>query len=57
MYNYVGLLIIYGIYYYVLHVTNLVAMATMYMVKFVNKLQYSEEKGHPLSHFYNIDHR
>ena len=39
-------------YYYVLHVINLYAMATMYMVNFANKLQKSEEKVHPLSHIY-----
>ena len=47
-------------YYYVSCVTNLVAMATiatMTIVNFVNKLQKSEEKGHSLSHFYNIDHK
>ena len=36
-------------YYYVLHVTNLFAMATMvmmYMVNFLNKLQKNAEKGH-----------
>ena len=47
-------------YYYTLRVTNLVAMTTMttmYMVNFVNKLQKCEEKGHYISHFYNIDHR
>ena len=27
------------------------------MVNFVNKLPKSKEKGHSLSHFYNIDHR
>ena len=27
------------------------------MVKFVNKLQKSEEKGHSISHFYIMDHR
>ena len=31
--------------------------ATMYMVNFVNTLQQIEEKGHNLSHFYNIDNR
>ena len=45
------------IYGYVLHVTNSVAMATMYVVNFVNKLQKSEKKKRFLSHFYNIDHR
>ena len=43
-------------YYYVLHVINLVAMttmATMYMVNVVKKLQKSEEKGYPISQFYN----
>ena len=44
-------------YYYVLRLTNLVAMATMYMVNFVSKLQIGEDKGHTFSHFYNIDHR
>ena len=47
-------------YYYVLCVTNLVAMATMwtmYMANFVNKLQKSEKKEHSPSHLYNIDHR
>ena len=44
-------------YFYVLHVTTLIAMATMYMFNFVNQLQTSEEKGHTVSHLYNIDHR
>ena len=47
-------------YYSVLCVTNLLAvatMATMYMINFVNKLQKGEEKGHSISHVYNIDHR
>ena len=34
-------------YYYVLHVTNWVAMATMYMLHIVSKLLKSEEKGQP----------
>ena len=47
-------------YDYVLCVTNLFAMATMAtmcMVNFVKNLQTSEEKGHFLSQFYNIDTR
>ena len=47
-------------YYYELCVAHLFAMATMgtlCMVNIVNKLQKREDKGHPLSHFYNIDHR
>ena len=46
--------------YYLLRVTNLVAMASMaamYMVNLVKKLQNSEEKRQSISHFYNIDHR
>ena len=46
-----------GMHYYVLHMTTLVAMATMYMVNFVTKLEKPEEKGHSLSHFYNSDQR
>ena len=47
-------------YYYVLCVIDLVAMATMktkYMVNFMNKSKKSEEKVYSISHFYNIDHR
>ena len=44
-------------YYCVLRVNNLVAMATVYMVNIVNKLPKSEEKIHSISHFYTIDHR
>ena len=44
-------------YYYALHVTNMVAMTTMYMVNFVNKWQEGEENAHSPSYFYNIDHR
>ena len=44
-------------YYYVLRLTNLVSMTTMYMVNFVSKLQKREEKPHSISHFYNIDYR
>ena len=40
-------------YYYVLHVTNMVLMAAMY----VNNLQKKWKKEHFLSSFYNIDHR
>ena len=46
-------------YYYVLCVTNLVAVATMvtmYMGNFVSNLQKSEEKGYAIFLFYNIDH-
>ena len=34
-------------YYYVLHVTNFVAVATIYIVNFVKTLQKSEEKDSP----------
>ena len=46
-------------YFYALRVANVVAMATMattYMANVVNKFQKSEEIGHSISHFYNIDH-
>ena len=35
------------IYYYVLRVTNLVAMATMYIINVVNKLQKVKKKDLP----------
>ena len=41
-------------YYYVLHVTNLGAMATMYMVNFVNKLGKKKKYIYSISHLYNI---
>ena len=49
-----GLLLSLNMYYYVFLVTNLVAMPTMYIL---TNHKTNEEKGHPLSHFYNIDHR
>ena len=44
-----------ALYYYVFCVTNLVAMATTYVVNFVNTLQKCEDKGHSLFHVYNSD--
>ena len=47
------------IYYYVLQVTNLVDIRnrTLYIVHFRGKKQKGDGKGHPFSHFYNIDQR
>ena len=39
-----------AMYYYVLHMTNLVAVATMYIVNFVNKLPKKKKHTHaPIS--------
>ena len=44
--------------YYVLHATNSVAMVNHIYLNFVKPIaKKNEEKGHPLSQFYNIDHR
>ena len=42
--------------YYILHVTNLFAMANIYIIWLIWwKNENCEEKGHPFSYFYNVD--